>query len=123
MRLAPVNGHDILNRTSDFADRIIKLHAAIPKHGVGKNIAAQLVRSGTSIGAQIAEANFAKSQADFVSKLQGALQESEETRFWIKRLVSTGLIKAARLDDILRESSEITAIIVTIVNKSRGEAK
>lgn len=119
MRLAPVKGHDILKRTHDFGRRIVRLYAALPKNPGYKDIANQLLRCGTSIGAQVAEANFAKSDADFVSKLQGALQESEEVRHWISLVADAGFVKSGRLDPLLKESKEITAIIVTIISKTR----
>ena len=123
MRLAPVDGHDILKRTHDFGRRVMRLHAALPKTPGSKDIANQLLRCGTSIGAQVAEANFAKSDADFVSKLQGALQESEEVRHWISLIADAGLVKPSRLDSLLKESREITAITVTIINKTRRRGR
>ena len=123
MWLAPVNGQDILQRTREFSRRIAKLHAALPKNSGNKDIASQLLRAGTSVGAQVAEANFAKSKADFINKLEGALQESEEARYWIKVIGDAELVKPSRLDAIFQESKEITAIIVTIVNKTRRSRK
>ncbi len=120
MRLAPKGENDIVKRTQDFGRRIVRLHNALPRNSGKRDLANQLLRSGTSIGAQVAEANFAKSDADFVSKLQGALQESEEVRHWIILVGDSGLVKPNLLEALLQESKEITAILVTLVAKTRS---
>ncbi len=119
MRLAAVNGNDIVKRTADFSRRIVRLCSALSKMATGHRFTSQLFRCGTSIGAQIAEANFAKSRADFISKLDGALQEAEETRYWLELIRDSGVIKAGRLEPLLQETGEIIAILVTMVGKSR----
>ncbi len=119
MRLAAIEGNDILRRTSNFSRRIMRLCDALPKTTTGQKLASQLFCCGTSIGAQLSEANFAKSQADFISKLEGALQEAQETRYWLELLRDGEIVKSVRLEAILREISEIIAIIVTIIHKSR----
>ncbi|MBU0509042.1 four helix bundle protein [bacterium] len=73
---------DLRPRTRQFALRIIRMYGSLPKTGAAKVIAGQMLRSGTSVGAHYAEACHAKSRADFVCKIEGAMQELEETRYW-----------------------------------------
>lgn len=77
----------------------------------------QLFRSGTSVGAQYREACHAKSNADFISKMEGALQELEETRYWLELLTGSNIIKPARLVPLQAETSELIAIFVTIIKR------
>lgn len=119
MWLTPVNGNDIRKRTALFARRIIRLCKALPAATASQTIRKQLLRSGTSVGAQVVEASFAKSRADFVSKLEGALQESEETSYWLTLVTEADIFRRSRVEDILKESKEITAILASIVSKSR----
>ena len=119
MWLTPTNGNDIRKRTALFAKRIIRLHKALPHTMANQTVGKQLLRSGTSVGAQVAEASFAKSRADFISKLEGALHESEETHYWLTLIAETDVFRSSRLVEILKESKEITAIIAAIVSKSR----
>ncbi len=118
MWLTPVNGHDIKKRTALFSKRIVRLYKAMPNSIANQTMGKQVLRAGTSVGAQVAEATFAKSRADLISKLQGALQESEETHYWLTLIVETEIFSARRMQDIMKESSEITAIIAAIINKS-----
>lgn len=78
----------------------------------------QLLRSGTSVGAQIAEATYAKSRADFISKMQGSLQELCETKYWLDLLVEAELIERARLNDLYDETNQLMAIVTAIIGKS-----
>ena len=119
MWLTPVNGHDIRKRTALFSKRIVRLYKALPYALANQMMGNQVLRSGTSIGAQVAEASFAKSRADLVSKLQGALQESEETHYWLTLIDETAIFPAARMKNIISESKEITAIIAAIIGKSQ----
>lgn len=77
------------------------------------------MRSGTSTGAQVAEANYAKSDADFASKLEGALQELSETKYWFDLLIEVGTVKPTELKALVAELEELTAIIATVVGKKR----
>src|SRR4051812_28063177 len=106
---------DLKERTMQFALRIIRLSSAIPKRGPGIVLATQVLRSGTSPGAQYREAQRAKSNADFVSKLEGALQELSETIYWLELIGESGTVNRKRLEPLKREAEELTAIMVTIV--------
>ena len=123
MRFKAPDGKDICVRTTAFAVRVTNLYAALPKTFQCQAIGQQLFRSGTSVGAHVAEASFAKSRADFISKLDGALQELAETKFWFKLLSDGGFVPVSRLTEITAEAGEITAIISTIVGRSRRNSK
>ncbi len=80
-------------------------------------IGKQVLRSGTSVGAQFRESQRAKSDADFINKLEGALQELDETGYWLELLVESGIVFAEKLASLQKETDELTAILVTIVTK------
>lgn len=123
MRLQSGGEKDLGVRTKAFAMRVVRLFAALPKDTISQTIGRQLLRSGTSVGAHVAEANFGRSRAEFISKVEGALQELHETRYWIELLAETESVKAGRLSALMEEAAELTAILVTIVKRSRPAAK
>jgi four helix bundle protein len=106
-------------RTKDFALRIIRLYVSLPKTTEAQVIGRQLLRSGTSVGAHYREAQRAKSTADFISKMEGALQELDETAYWLELLVESKIVQADRLAPLVKETDELIAIFVTIVNKMK----
>jgi len=83
-------------RTKAFALRVIRLYAALPKTTEAQVIGKQVLRSGTSVGAHYREAQRAKSDADFISKIEGGLQEAEETAYWLELLGESGILPDAR---------------------------
>ncbi len=123
MRIRAEGDKDLNARTKAFAIRIIQLYAALPKDRIAQTMGVQVLRSGTSVGAHIAEANFGRSRAEFISKAEGALQELQETRYWLELLADTAVIKASRLAPLMQEARELTAILATIVHRSRPAAQ
>ena len=103
-------------RTKNFALRIIRLYVSLPKTTEAQVIGKQLLRSGTSVGAHYREAQRAKSTADFISKLEGALQELDETAYWLELLGEAKIVPTDRLAPLVKETDELIAIFVTIVN-------
>ena len=92
---------DLIERTTRFALQIIEPYSTLPKTTVAQVLGRQLLRSGTSVGAQYREANRAKSTADFMSKIEGALQELDETSYWLELLaVSETARSSAILSDV-----------------------
>jgi four helix bundle protein len=83
----------------------------------------RVLRSGTSVGAQYREAQRAKSDADFINKLESSLQELDETGYWLEILVESETIVEAQLNPLIQETNELIAIFVTIVNKIKGKRK
>ncbi len=109
--------NDLRERTKKYALRIINLVNSLPTNRVGRVIAEQVVRSGTSVGAQYREAFRAKSKPDYISKITGSLGELEETQYWLELVIEAKLIKNERLGPLLQETNELIAILTTIVLK------
>jgi four helix bundle protein len=108
---------DLRTRTADFALGIIKLYVSLPKTTEAQVIGKQFLRSGTSIGAHYREGHRAKSDADIVSKFKNALQELDETDYWLELLVKAGIIPAPKVEPLRKETDELLAIFTTIVTK------
>jgi four helix bundle protein len=119
MKTKGEKGWDLKTRTRDFALRIIRLYAALPKTGEAQVIARQLLRSGTSVGAHYREATRARSPAEFVSKLDGGLMELEETLYWIELLEGAQLVESASLRPLQVECGELTAIFLTCAQNTK----
>ena len=116
-------GQDICDRTRAFALRVINMYRALAQDDVGRILGKQLLRSGTSIGANVEEAQAAQSKADFVSKMSIALKEARETRYWLTLILESESLPANRLDAIQVEIEEIIKILYTIIQNSKSEAK
>jgi four helix bundle protein len=108
---------DLRVRTKDFALRMIRLYTSLPKSTEAQVLGKQVLRSGTSVGAHYREAQRAKSNADFISKMEGALQELDETGYWLELLAESGIALPEKLETLRKETDELTAIFVTIVTK------
>jgi four helix bundle protein len=112
-------GTDLCERLKNFALRIIGLYSALPKRGAAVVMGSQILRSGTSPGAQYREARRAKSDADFISKIEGALQELDETQYWLELIGESGILPATRLIPLHQEAEELIAILVTITKRAK----
>ena len=102
---------DLRKRTRDYALRIVKLYGALPNGAVAQVLGKQILRSGTSVGAQYREAARAKSNADFINKIEGALQELDETQYWLELITETNLVKAQRMSALQEETEELIAML------------
>ncbi|MEZ6126990.1 MAG: four helix bundle protein [Planctomycetaceae bacterium] len=111
---------DLKNRTKQLALRVIRLYSALPKTTESQVIGKQLLRSGTSVGAHYREASRCRSNAQFISKIEGGLQELEETSYWMELLVESGIIESSRLADLRQEADELTAIPVTCAKNAKN---
>jgi four helix bundle protein len=80
-----------------------------------------MLRSGTSVGAQYREAKRGKSTADFISKVEGALQELEETQYWLELLTESRVVAPTQIQGVWQEADELIAIFVTVVNKAKAK--
>jgi four helix bundle protein len=114
---------DLKDRTRDYALAIIVLFSQLPKRTETQVIGRQLLRSGTSVGAQYREAVRAKSDADFISKIEGSLQELEETEYWLELLGESGLFSKARLMPVMKETGELKGIFVSVVRNTKARSK
>ena len=114
---------NLRQRTKQFALRIIRLYLAIPERGATRIIGSQILKSGTSVGAHYREAQRAKSNADFISKIEGALQELDETSYWLELLADSGLVAKSRLHSLQQETEELLAILVTIAKSVKSKER
>jgi len=115
--------HDIYERTKAFALRVIKLFSALPKTTEARVIGKQVLRSATSVGAHLREGRRSRSNAELISKIGGALQELDETGYWLELLGESGIVKSEMLEPLLAEAGELTAILVTSVKNVKAKRK
>jgi four helix bundle protein len=111
--------NDLRNRTLKFALRIVRMFGSLPKTTTALVIGKQVLRSGTSVGANYREAYRGRSKAEFIAKCGDSLRELEETAYWLELLVEGELVTAAKLAPLRQECDELTAIFVTIVKRAR----
>ena len=107
-----MNETEMKQRTKQFALRVLKLADALPKTRSGNAIAGQIVRSGTSVAANYRALCRAKSRADFVNKTSIVEEEADETCFWLELLIDRGLLAGERVQPLLNEANQLTAIFV-----------
>lgn len=100
----------------EFAVKIVKMTDEIQGKGVLRN---QILKSGTSIGANIHEANYAQSKADFVSKLQIALKECYETEYWLKLFSKTDIIDSNVYSELQNECGKIRRVLISSINTTK----
>jgi four helix bundle protein len=110
-------------RTTDFAIRIMHVCDALPRTRTGNMIGYQLLRAGTSPGAQYREGIRSRSDAELISKMESALQELEETTYWLELLVMYELVSARKLAPLMQEADELTAIFVASVKKLKARRR
>ncbi len=104
-------GDELAERLLDFAVLIINLVNALPKTVVGRYIRGQLLRSGASPGANYEEARGAESRADFIHKMGIVLKELKESRFWLRLIQQTRLMKAHDMEPVIQECQELCSIV------------
>ena len=102
---------ELKRRTKQFALRVMKLVGALPNSVEGRAIGNQLMRSGTSVGANYRAACRARSKAEFISKLGIALEEADESAFWMELIIESELLKRNLVEPLLQEADELTAIL------------
>ena len=110
---------DIQQRTFEFAKRVVKLVDKLPRTLAATEIGRQMLRSGTSVGANVQEADAAESRSDFIHKLSIALKEARETRYWLALVDSTILSNNPEVQALIQESTELTKILFTIIANAR----
>lgn len=106
-----MNAAELKERTKQFALRVITLVEALPNTKSGNAIAKQLVRSGTSVGANYRASCRARSKAEFIAKLGIVEEEADESCFWLERIVEGGWLPTTKVSALLKESGELTAIM------------
>ncbi len=114
-RLRSSKGPDLCERTFQFGVRITKMVRRLPRDVAGHEIGRQVLRSGTSVGANTEEADAAESTEDFVHKMKVALKEAQETRFWLRNIIEADLLADKEVLSLLSECIELVKIINTII--------
>ena len=115
---------ELERRTKQFAVRIIKMASMLTKKLEGKVVCYQLVKSGTSIGANYREANRAVSSADFKSKISICTKQASETQYWLEVIMEAGLVSPEKVEKLYKEWNELVAIFTKIFKtcKARKES-
>lgn len=112
---------DIVERTFEFSVRIVRLARFIQRDPVSSVFARQICRSGTSVGANVEEAQDAQTKKEFSRKMRIARGEARETLYWLRLAQRTALLPSKRLDEIIGEANELLRILVAIVKSSSRE--
>lgn len=112
--------HSIVDRSFEFSVRIVKLCRFLEKQDrVSRTLANQLLRSGTSVGANIEEAQAGQSKPDFIAKMSISRKEARETLYWLRLLKESDSVEADKLSKILKEADELVRILTAIVKSAQ----
>jgi four helix bundle protein len=113
---------DLPQRTFEFARRVVKLSQILDQTpGVSRTLASQLLRSASSIGANVAEGQGSQSRADFTAKYYIACKEAREAHYWLRLLAATEIVPTKRLVDLIDEANQLIAILTSIVKKTKAQ--
>lgn len=118
-----MNSEDLKKRLKVFALRIINLSEHLPNNNTGNTLGRQIIRSGTSPGANYRSACLGKSDKDFLNKLKMVEEELDETLYWLELITESGLVKAHLLNDLAEENNELKKIIVSSILTMRKRIK
>ena len=110
---------DLKERTKKFALRIIRMFVRLPKSDVARVLGKQVLRSGTSVGANYREADEGRSKAEFIAKMGDSLRELSETEYWLELLIESETIKSSSMASLLDETRQLKLIFTTIIRKSK----
>ena len=108
-------------RTKDFALRVVRLYKTLPSGTAAQVLGKQLLRCGTSVGANYRAACRSRSRAEFVSRLAIVIEEADESMYWMELLVDGGVIKASKLEPLQNEAKELTAIFTATRQSTLGK--
>jgi four helix bundle protein len=111
---------EMKSRTKAYANRVVRVCQALPDHWVSRTLGAQLLRSGTSVGANYRAVCRAKSTADFINKLRIVEEECDESLFWMELLVDNRIITSKKLANLMAEGNELLAIVVASAKTVRA---
>jgi len=121
--ILPMDNNELRKRTKAFALRVIRLVEALPRTRVADVIGGQLLRCGTSVGANYRAACRPKSPADFVAKMGIVEEECDESAYWMELLVEAGIMKVGRISSLMSEADEILAMVVASVKTARARRR
>jgi four helix bundle protein len=111
---------DLRLRTKDFALRMIRMFSALPNTTEAQVLGKQVLRSGTSVGANYREAHRARSNAEFIAKIGDCLKELDETDYWLELLTASGIVTAIKISALQDECNQLLAIFTTISKKAKS---
>jgi four helix bundle protein len=111
---------ELRERTKRCALRIIRLYTALPHAPAAQVLGKQMLRSGRSVGAHYREATRARSNAEFISKLEGGLQELDETIYWMELISDGGFVQTERLASLQDEANQLLSILVACVKNAKS---
>jgi len=112
---------ELKKRTKEFAHRCVKLAFSLPENSLGRHIQGQLIRCATSVAANYRAACLAQSKASFISKLSIVIEETDESGFWLEFIIDEELLKRKRVEPLLEEAVELTAIFVSSRKTARDK--
>ena len=121
-RVRSMDKIEFKQRTKVFALRVIRLVESLPRTRTANTIGNQLIRSGTSVGANYRAACRSRSNAEFIAKM-GIEEEADESMFWMELLMETGTVRKELLESLFKEANEIVAIVVSSIKSSRGNTR
>lgn len=114
-------GNEIVERSMEYALRVIAVYRQLQKDSAGRVLGQQLLRSGTSIGANVNEAQGAQSKADFIAKMSIAQKEALESIYWLKLFGRAKILPVDRLQDLTDETVQLTKILSSILITAKKE--
>lgn len=118
-----MTSEDLKKRTKALALRVIRLAESLPRSRTSDVISRQLLRCGTSVGANYRAACRARSRADFIAKMKIVEEEGDEALYWIELLVEAGQVKAALVQDLLNEGETILSVVVASIKTARSRKR
>ena len=115
-----MNEQELKDRTKAFTLRVLNVVNALPNTVVGRAIASQLVRSGSSVGANYRAACICRTKAEFIAKLGTVLEEADESCFWLEIIIDTNLLKKCSVLPLLNEGGELCAIFTSSIRSAKA---
>ncbi len=113
---------DLQIRTKEFALKVIRMYSALPKSTEAQVLGKQVLRSGTSVGANYREASRSRSKPEFIAKIGDCLKELDETAYWLELLAESSIVPSERVADLRDECDQLLAIFTTISKKAKANA-
>ena len=111
---------ELRERTKAFALRVIRMFSALPKTEEARVLGKQVLRSGTSVGANYREAQRSRSKAEFIAKIGDSLKELDESAYWLELLADTGIVPPGKLTSLRDECDQLLAIFTAIAKKAKS---
>lgn len=119
-RMKDEEGNDLVERTTEFGLRVVRMFVALPKNDEARVLGKQVLRSGTSVGANYREAQRSRSKAEFIAKIGDCLKELDETDYWLDLLVRSQIVPPPKLAALQDETRQLLSIFTTISKKAKG---